>query len=110
MGAAQKAAEAAKAKKRKASGITKAKKRYTDQRKIKLAGLRSLKAKRIREFAAKTKKLPKKQRAQARKEFKQKASAKYKEVVSKFPPARGMRDLHTVLALIKKLEGVRMAQ
>ena len=45
---------AKKKKKRSASGITKAKKRYTDQRKLKMASLRSLKAKRIREFATKT--------------------------------------------------------
>ena len=69
-----------------------------------------MKAKRIREFATKTKKLPKKERTQARKEFKKKADAKYKEVVSKFPTARGLRDLRTVLDLIKKLEAVRMAQ
>jgi hypothetical protein len=30
--------------------------------------------------------------------------------VAKFPPARGLRDLRTVLELIKKLESVRMAQ
>ena len=113
-GAAQRAAElaiiAAKKKKRRASGITKAKKRYTDQRKLKMASLRSLKAKRIREFATKTKKLKKKQRNQARKEFKAKADARYKEMAGKFPPARGLRDLATVLQLIKKLEAVRMAQ
>ena len=97
-------------KKRRASGITKAKKRYTDQRKLKLAAMRSLKAKRIREFATKTKKLGKKERTQARKEFKSKADARYKEMATKFPPARGLRDLATVLQLIKKLEAVRMAQ
>ena len=64
----------------------------------------------LREFATKTKKLPKKQRAQARKEFKEKADARYRAIVAKFPPARGLRDLRTVLELIKKLESVRMAQ
>ena len=72
--------------------------------------MRSLKAKRIREFAAKTKKLGKKERTQARKEFKAKADARYKEMAAKFPPARGLRDLATVLQLIKKLEAVRMAK
>ena len=48
--------------------------------------------------------------AQARKEFKAKADARYKEMAAKFPPARGLRDLATVLQLIKKLEAVRMAQ
>ena len=75
-----------------------------------MASLRSLKAKRIREFATKTKKLKKKQRTQARKEFKTKADARYKEMAAKFPPARGLRDLATVLQLIKKLEAVRMAK
>ena len=97
-------------KKRRASGITKAKKRYTDQRKIKLAAMRSLKAKRIREFATKTKKLGTKQRAQARKEFKKKVDTRYRELVTRFPPARGLRDLATVLQLIRKIENVRMAQ
>ena len=72
--------------------------------------MRSLKAKRIREFAAKTKKLGKKQRSQARKEFKKKVDGHYKSIVTKFPPSRGLRDLSTVLQLIKKLESVRMAQ
>ena len=71
--------------------------------------MRSLKAKRIREFKVKTKKMPAKQRAQARKEFKSKADAKYKEVTTKFPVARGLKDMQTVLQLIKKLEAVRMA-
>ena len=72
--------------------------------------MRSLKARRIREFANKTKKLDKKKRAQARKEFKAKVDARYKDLVTKFPPSRGLRDLATVLQLIKKLEGVRMAR
>ena len=75
-----------------------------------MASLRSLKKKRIREFATKTKKLAKKQRNQARKEFKARADARHKEMAAKFPPARGLSDLATVLQLIKKLEAVRMAQ
>ena len=71
--------------------------------------MRSLKAKRIREFKVKTKKMPAKQRTQARKEFKSKADARYKEITTRFPPARGMKDIQSVLQLIKKLEGVRMA-
>ena len=46
-------------KKKKQSGITAAKKRYTDKRKVKLGELRALKSKRIREHSARTKKLPK---------------------------------------------------
>ena len=72
-----------------------------------MASLRSLKKKRIREFSTK---LGKKERTQARKEFKARADARYKEMAAKFPPARGLRDLATVLQLIKKLEAVRMAK
>ena len=96
-------------KKRRASGITKAKKRYTDQRKIKMAEMRSLKAKRVREFAARTKKMPATQRKQARKAFKDKVDGRYREMAGKFPPARGLKDLPSVLQLISKLETVRMA-
>ena len=53
--------------------------------------------------------MPAKQRAQARKEFKAKVDARYREITTKFPPARGMKDMQTVLQLIKKLEAVRMA-
>jgi hypothetical protein len=74
-----------------------------------MAEMRSLKAKRIREFNAKTKKMPAKQRTQARKEFKSKANDRYRELTTKFPPARGLKDLQTVLQLIKKLDAVRMA-
>ena len=99
-----------KKKRRKASGITKAKKRYTDQRKIKMAEMRSLKSKRIREFAARTKKMPKKNRDEARKAYAAKANARYREMATKFPPARGLKDLQSVLQLIAKLDTVRMAQ
>ena len=97
-------------KRRKASGITKAKKRYTDQRKIKMAEMRSLKSKRIREFATRTKKMPKKNRDEARKAYAAKANARYHEMSTKFPPARGLKDLQSVLQLIAKLDTVRMAQ
>ena len=103
--------EEPKKKSRKAqSGITKAKKRYTDKRKVKLAELRSLKSKRIREFAAKTKGMPKAQRDKARKAFKANANAQYSEVAKRFPTARGLRDAATVRELIAKLEKTRMAK
>jgi len=89
-------------------GISQARKRYTDVRKTKLANLRSIRDKRIREFNAKTKKLPPKERNRLRKEFKAKQNGIYKEQVKKFPTARGMNDPRTVLGLIKKLEGARM--
>ena len=85
------------------------KKRYTDQRKIKMAEMRSLKAKRVREFAARTKKMPAAQRKQARKAFKEKVDGRYREMAGKFPPARGLKDLASVLQLIAKLDTVRMA-
>ena len=80
---------------RRTSGITKAKKRYTDQRKLKLANMRALKSKRIREFAAKTKKMAPKQRLEARKAFKKKAEGRFREFKQRFPVARGLKDLRT---------------
>ena len=94
---------------RRTSGITKAKKRYTDQRKLKLANMRALKSKRIREFAAKTKKMAPKQRLEARKAFKKKAEGRFREFKQRFPVARGLKDLRTIQQLTRKLEGVRMA-
>ena len=47
--------------------------------------------------------------AKVAEQFKAKADAKYKEVTTKFPVTRGLKDLQTVLQLIKKLEAVRMA-
>ena len=97
-----------KPKKKKQSGITAAKKRYNDKRKVKMGELRALKSKRIREHAAKTKKLPKDQRTKQRKAFKEKVNQQYKEVSKRFPPARGLKDVATVRSLIDKLERVRL--
>jgi len=94
--------------KKKQSGITAAKKRYTDKRKVKLGELRALKSKRIREHAAKTKSLSKSERTKARKAFKDKVGAQYKEVTKRFPTARGLSDLKTVRGLIDKIERVRL--
>ena len=102
------AALAKKKKKKKQSGITAAKKRYTAKRKVKFAELRALKAKRIREHATRTKKLPKAQRDKQRREFKQKVQQQYKEVVKRFPPARGINDLQTIRKLIEKIDRVRL--
>ncbi|MAD44261.1 MAG: hypothetical protein CMH98_04575, partial [Oceanospirillaceae bacterium] len=95
-------------KKRKQSGITAAKKRYTDKRKVKLGELRALKSKRLREHNAKTKKMPKAERAKARAEFKKKVNGQYAEVTKRFPTARGLRDLQTVKQLIDKIDRVRL--
>ena len=97
-----------KPKKKKQSGITAAKKRYNDKRKVKMGELRALKSKRIREHAAKTKKLPAAQRTKQRKAFKEKVNQQYKEVSKRFPPARGLKDVATVRSLIDKLERVRL--
>ena len=94
--------------KKKESGITAAKKRYTDKRKVKMGELRALKSKRIREHKAKTKKMPASQRTKARKEFKKKVDSQYREVTKRFPVARGLKDLQTVRSLIDKIERVRL--
>ena len=95
-------------KKKKQSGITAAKKRYTDKRKVKLGELRALKSKRLREHKARTKKMPKANRDKARAEFKKKVDSQYKEVTKRFPTARGLRDLQTVRSLIDKIDRVRL--
>ena len=95
--------------KKRQSGITVAKKQYTDKRKVKLGEMRALKSKRIREHNAKTKKMPKAERDAARRDFKKKVNTQYKEVTKRFPPARGLKDVSTVRDLIAKLERVRMA-
>jgi len=86
------------------TGITAAKRQYTDQRKIKLAELRALKSKRVREHNAKTKKLPKVQRDKQRKVFKDKVNAQFKEVSKRFPTARGLKDLQSVRQLSEKIK------
>ena len=94
--------------KKKQSGITAAKKRYTDKRKVKMGELRALKSKRIREHKARTKKMPAASRSKARAEFKKKVDNQYKEVSKRFPTARGLKDLQTVRQLIDKIERVRL--
>ena len=96
-------------KKKKQSGITAAKRRYTDKRKVKMGELRALKSKRIREHATKTKKLKKADRDKERRAFKTKVNQQFKEVAKRFPTARGLKDLKTVRELTAKLERVRMS-
>ena len=91
-------------------GITQARRSYTDKRKTKLAELRALKSKRVREFNAKTKKMPKADRDKARREFKKKVEAQFKEVVSRFPTARGLKTVGAVRELIRKLEALKAAK
>ena len=94
--------------KKRQSGITAAKKRYTDKRKVKLGELRALKSKRLREHKARTKKMPSAERSKARAEFKKKVNSQFKEVTKRFPTARGLKDLQTVRQLIDKIERVRL--
>jgi hypothetical protein len=89
-------------------GITQARKRYTDVRKTKLAEMRSLKSKRIREFNTKTKKMPKAQRDKARRAFKAKVEAQFREISKKFPTARGMKTVGVVRELIAKMQKIRL--
>ena len=91
-------------------GITQARRSYTDKRKVKLAELRSLKAKRIREFNAKTKKMPKEQRDKARREFKKKVNAQFKEMQSRFPTARGLKSVGVIRDLIRKIDAIKTAK
>ena len=95
--------------KKRQSGITAARRKYTDKRKVRLGEMRALKSKRLREFRTKTKQLPKAERDKQRKAFKARVETQYKEVVKRFPPARGLKDTGTVRDLIAKLERVRMA-
>ena len=89
-------------------GITQARRRYTDVRKTKLAEMRALKSKRIREFNAKTKQMPKAQRDKARRAFKAKVEAQFREISKKFPTARGMKTVGVVRQLIAKMQKIRL--
>ena len=91
------------------SGISGARKRYTDARKTKLAALRAHRDKLVREHKARTKKMPKKERDAARREFRKKVDGQYKEQVKKYPPARGMKDVGAVLKLIKRVQAARFS-
>ena len=91
-------------------GITQARRSYTDKRKTKIAELRALKSKRIREFAAKTKKLPKAERQKQRREFKKKVEAQFKEMQTKFPTARGLKSVGVIRELIRKINAFKAAK
>ena len=91
-------------------GITQARRTYTDKRKTTVAALRSLKSKRIREFNAKTKKLPKAERTKQRREYKQKVEAQFKEALMKFPTARGLKSVGVIRDLIRKLAAFKAAK
>ena len=88
-------------------GITRARRTYTDKRKAKIAELRALKSKRIREFAAKTKKLPKAERTKQRREYKKKVEAQFKEAQTRFPTARGLKSVGVLRELIRKIDAFK---
>ena len=94
----------AKPKKKKQSGITQARKRYTAKRKAKLAELRSQKAKKVKEFNSRTKKMPKAARDKARREFKAKVNAQFKQLSKRFPTARGVQDTRALATMTKQLD------
>ena len=91
-------------------GITRARRQYTDRRKTKVAELRALKSKRIREFNTKTKTLPKDQRQKQRREYKKKVNAQFKEMQTRFPNARGLKSIAVIRELIRKLDAFKTAK
>ena len=91
-------------------GISAARRTYTDRRKTKIAELRALKSKRIREFAAKTKKMPKAERDKQRREFKKKVEAQFREMQTRFPTARGLKSVGVIRELIRKLQSLKTAK
>ena len=91
-------------------GITQARRTYTDKRKAKIAELRALKSKRIREFAAKTKKLPSAERKKQRREFKKRVEAQFREMQTRFPTARGLKSVGVLRELIRKIDAFKSAK
>ena len=91
-------------------GISAARRTYTDRRKTKIAELRALKSKRIREFATRTKKLPKAERDKQRREFKKKVEGQFKEMQTRFPTARGLRSVGAIRELTRKLQALKTAK
>ena len=91
-------------------GITQARRAYTDKRKMKMAELRSLKSKRIREFNTKTKRMPKAERDKARRAFKAKVEAQFKEAQKQFPTARGMKTVGALRELTRRISAMKTAK
>jgi len=108
--AAQKAAGGKAGKKGSAKGITQARRTYTDKRKVKLAELRALKSKRIREFNTKTKKMNPADRTKARREYKKKVDAQFNEMQKRFPTARGLKSVGVIRELIRKIDAIKAAK
>ena len=93
-----------------AKGITQARRAYTDKRKAKMGELRALKSKRLREFNQRTKTMNKGERDRARREYKKKVDAQFKEAQQRFPTARGLKSVAAIRELIRKLDAFRAAK
>ena len=91
-------------------GITQARRTYTDKRKTKIAEMRSLKSKRIREFNQRTKKLSKGDRTKQRKAYKKRVEAQFKEMQQRFPTARSLKSVGVIRELIRKIDALKMAK
>ena len=72
--------------------------------------MRALKSKRIREFATKTKKLPKADRLKQRREYKKRVEAQFKEMQTRFPTARGLKSVGVLRELIRKIDAFKSAK
>ena len=83
---------------------------YTDKRKAKIAELRALKSKRIREHNARTKKLPKAERQKQRRAYKKRVEAQFKEMQQQFPIARGLKSVAVLRELVRKLQAFKTAK
>ena len=105
-----KSAKGGKAAKKGEKGITQARKQYTAGRKTKIAELRALKSKRIREHKARTKKLPKAERQKQRRAFKKKVESQFKEMQQQFPVARGLKSVAVLRELVRKLQAFKTAK
>ena len=91
-------------------GISQARRTYTDRRKTKIAELRALKSKRIREHNSRTKKLPKAERQKQRRAYKKKVEAQFKEMQQQFPVARGLKSVAVLRELVRKLQAFKTAK
>ena len=54
--------------------------------------------------------MPKAERDKARREFKKKVNAQFKEAQQQFPTARGLKTVAAIRELIRKLEAFRPAK
>ena len=72
-----------------------------------MAELRKAKAAKIKQFNARTKKMRPADRKNARRDFKAKVAAQFKQITKRFPTARGIKETGALQALTKQLAAVR---